>query len=485
VIELGARVRYGTLFKGMLKEEWRLQRSFVGSIGAFFFPLFIFILSLILVIIFPFKEASSSSLVDFIHLMMFLYGLSVGGIALISEQVMARRIGQVNLLLKISQLQTVSFRRVTALFFLKEVFFYQIYSIIPFGAGMVIGGAISGIDLSGTIGVAFTIGMVFTLGMSVSFLASGALVRSRIAGILVIIAAVSCISILALLGPLEPVQFLHPLYLWHTMDPVWIPVSLGEIGLFSILSIFLMKERISRPSRRYKSRIVRIAGTFFGTPKERMLLAKEWLELKRSGTLGPVIAGFMAPLLAVYGMVFLFNEGLGAGIDFNVVFFGALIGFFGVMTYSWLNNVEPNESFNVIPVTVPELIRIKLRLYFLFTTLISTLYIIIVGVIEGDLTLIPFGILVGASTNFYVAYVTARLTGLRTNSMLLDIRTVSIFSVFVVPPLITLVILSFYVGNRGPLTLIVISAVSMLLVGMGYIFKSTIEDRWGSDTFGS
>ena len=73
----------------------------------------------------------------------------------------------------------------------------------------------------------------------------------------------------------------------------------------------------------------------------------------------------------------------------------------------------------------------------------------------------------------------------RTNSMLLDIRTISLFSLFVVPPLITLVILSFYVGDRGPLPLIVISAVSMLLVGMGYIFKSTIDDRWGSDIFGS
>lgn len=485
MIELGARIGYGILFGSMLKEEWRLQRSFVGSVGAFFFPLFIFILSLILVLVFPFERASSSSLVDFLHVTMFLYGLSVGGIALIGEQVMARRIGQVNLLLKISQLQPVSFRRVTALFFLKEVLFYHLYSMVPFGAGLIIGGVLSRIDILGVVGVSLSVGMVFTLGMCVSFLGSGALVRSRVFGSISILVVIAFLAVLSIFGPLEPVQLLHPLYLWHTMDPVWVPVSLLEIVVFSVLSVFITRERISHPSRRYGSRIMKTAARFFGTPRTRMLLAKEWLELRRSGTLGAVVLGFIAPLLAVYGMVFLFNEGLGAGIEFNVIFFGALIGFFGVMTYSWLNNVEPNESFNIIPVSVPELMAIKLKLYFYFTTLISTIYIVLIGVMGGDLMLIPFGVLVGASTNFYVAYVTARLTGLRTNSMLLDIRTLSVFSVFVVPPLIVLVILSFYIEGRGPLPLIVISAVSMLLVGLGYIFKSTIPERWGSDSFGS
>ena len=140
VIELKRVHAYWIIFISMLKEEWRLQRSFVGSFGAFFFPFVIILLSFVLVLIFPFEKANRSSVVDIIHIMMLLFGLGVGGIALIGEQVMTRKIGQVNLLIKISQLQPVPFRKLTLVFFIKEVLFYHLYSVIPFGSGMLIAG---------------------------------------------------------------------------------------------------------------------------------------------------------------------------------------------------------------------------------------------------------------------------------------------------------------------------------------------------------
>ena len=176
MIELPAASAYWKLFISMLKEEWRLQRSFVGSFGAFFFPVVILFFSFVLVLIFPFEEASTSSVVDIIHVMMFSFGIGVGGIALMGEQVMTRKIGQVNLLMKISQLQPIPFKKVMLVFFLKEVFFYHLYSVIPFGAGMLIAGMINGLPLPGLFLVSLTISLVFTLGMSLSFLISGILV---------------------------------------------------------------------------------------------------------------------------------------------------------------------------------------------------------------------------------------------------------------------------------------------------------------------
>jgi hypothetical protein len=274
------------------------------------------------------------------------------------------------------------------------------------------------------------------------------------------------------------------LYFYRNEDPLWILSSILEIILLSAMAVLIMKERISFPSKRYHSRLLPISRWFWGTDRNRVLMAKEWLELRRSGTLAPVVIGFTGPLLAVYGMVLLFTRGLDMEIEFNVVFYGALIGFFGVMTYSWLNNVEPNDTFNVMPLKVNDVVRVKLKLYFIFTFVISSVYIVLVGLIEGDLLLIPLGILVGASTNTYVAFVTARLTGVRTNSMLLDAVTLMKFSVFVIPPLIFLVISSFFLKEGGLIPPAVIACFSVLLFCCGFLFRNGIEKRWGDERFG-
>jgi hypothetical protein len=332
--------------------------------------------------------------------------------------------------------------------------------------------------------VAFTVSLVFTLGMSLSFLISGLLVRSRKAGVLVVLAAVLTVITLNLLGLVDLIQLLHPLFFYRNENPIWIGATFLEIIVLSVMAVFAMKERISLSSRRYSSRLLPVSRKFWGTERNRVLLAKEWLELKRSGTLGPVVIGFVGPLLAVYGMVFLFTRGLEMDIEFNVIFYSALIGFFGVMTYSFLTLVEPNDTFDILPVKVSDLIRIKLKLYFIFTSVISTIYIIVIGLIDGNLLLIPIGIYVGASTNVYVAYVTARLTGLRTNSMLLDAVTLQKFSLFVVPPLILMVITSFFVEEMDYGAPMVLICLSTLLICAAIILKSGIEKRWGRERFG-
>lgn len=484
MVDLGKLSADLFLLRCMLLEEWRLQRSFVGSFGSYFFPLVIFLMSLVLVVVFPFREVESSSVLDFIHIMMFLYGLGVGGIALIGEQVMARRIGQVNFLLRLPQTETISFRRSMAVFYVKEVFFYVLYSILPFGAGIVLGGLIAGLTVTSTLMVSLTVGLVFGLGMSLSFMISGLMTRSRPLGAAAALMIVLAVVTTSLLGLIEPVQLLHPLYFYRMSSPLWLLLSLIEVIVLSVLAVLLMKERISPPARRFKSSLMVISRRYRMEGRKGALMAKEWLELRRSGTIFPIIAGFAGPLLAVYGLVYLLTEGFDARIGFNVVFFSALIGFFGVMTYSWLNNVEPNESFDTMPVTVAELIKVKLTLYFIFTTVISTVYITAVGLIENEAALIPLGVLVGLSTNLFVAFVTARLTGLRTNTMLLDATTLLKFMVIVTPPLVSLVILSFYLGNGDLWAAVAIIVISFILISTGLLIGRSIGPRWSRARFG-
>ncbi|MGA1872049.1 MAG: hypothetical protein ACMUHY_00120, partial [Thermoplasmatota archaeon] len=278
--------------------------------------------------------------------------------------------------------------------------------------------------------------------------------------------------------------YMHPLLFHRTLEPLYLVASLLEISILSLFSILSMKEKVIAPVRRFRTRNLLVPVFFFGDERKRTLIGKECLELWRSGILAPIVIGFIAPLLAVYGLVYLIDQGLGSDLRFNVVFFGSLIGFFGVMTYSWLNNVELNETFDILPITVVEVIRVKLHLYFIFTTVISSVYIVVLGIIGDEVALIPLGLLVGLSTNFYVAYVTARLTGLKTNTMLLDAVTLTKFAILVTPPLILLVILSFSLEQGSWMPVLMMLVVSLSLLVLGIFFRQGIKGRWKRERFG-
>jgi len=471
------------LFMGMIKEEWRLQKSFVGGFGALFFPVLIGFISFFLVLLLPRDVLVEEGTLLVAHLVMLFYGILIGGIALIGERIMTRRLGSVNMLLSISQVQPIHYRRVMGVFYVKEMAFYLLYSNLPLTIGLVSGGLVSGIGPMGTLAVSLTMYLTFLMGMSLSFLTSSVMVIDRFLGVMT---ALLIFLLGAMVWPLEliaPGLFLHPLGFWYDPSPLPLAISLLEILLISSVAIFITREKRRPRTRFYPPSLISVERRFkfFKRP---VLISKEWLELMRSGTLMPVLTGFSGPLLAVYGMMHMLSFGFGADLSFNCVLYGSLVGFFGVMTYSWLNNVEQNQSFDYIPVSVPMVIRSKLVLYFVITSVITTLYVLLISVLGGDLMLFPIALLASHSNNIFTVFVTAYLTGTRTNTMLLDGKTLMKFSMIVTPPLIVMVILSFSLVDGGPLPAVLIGALSLLLIGISLFLGRGLDSKWGKAPFG-
>jgi hypothetical protein len=471
------------LFISMLKEEWRLQKAFVGDFGSAFFPLLIFLMSLVLVLVLPQDDLTGDNALLFFHLFTAFYGMLVGGIALISDMIMKRRMGQVNMLIQLSDHHPMDTRKVLGIFYVKEVFFYILYSIIPLTLGIVSGSLILGYYIPGALMISITLFLSFFLGMSLSFFISSLQVRSSplaLAGIgFLLVPAV-------FVWPLEliPVEMVfHPYGFWKELSLICILLSFFEAILLSSCAVVFSKRRTSSPSRTYDPEFVKLSVSFSRISGASHLLSKEWIELKRSGTLGPVITGFAGPLLAVYGMVYLFRTGLSADLEFNSVFYGSMVGFFGVMTYSWLTNVEQNGSLNIMPVSVPSVIEIKVLLYFLITSVLTTFYMLLVSVLNGDLQFFPLALGVALANNTYTVSVTAWLTGLRANTMLLDGITLVKFTTMIVPPLITLVIITFYIGSGGYGGLVAVFILSVLLVVISVFLIKGIRRRWKENHF--
>jgi len=473
------------LFKTMFKEELRLHKSFVGGMGSAFFPFMIFIFSVVLAITSPvvMKNMSKDTMLLILHVAALMYGLSVGALGAIGEQVMTRRLGQVNMLLQLPQLHPISFRKIMATFYVKDLLFYILYSIIPLVGGIAVAAPVAKVPFTSVGLLGITLFLTFLLGMSLSFVLSALAVRSRAAAAAVGLLIVALVAMVWPVGYLTAGQVLPTLGYWTYRDPLYLLVTLAVAVVLSAMAILFTKERFESKQGTYKSMLLPTEDRFAFAGGLRLLVAKEWVELRRSGALGAVVTGFLGPLFAVYILAWFFRTGMEIPLSFNVVFYGGMVGFLGVMTYSWLTNLETNEFMNVQPVTVDQVIKAKLVLYFLLTSAVSYAYVIVIGFIDGEVGLLPVALLVAASTTIYVAGVTARLTGLWTNTMLFDYRVLGKFFGAIVPPLIFEMVLSFYIGTAPAISTALLVMESLILLSASWFVFKSVTTRWKKEHF--
>ncbi len=468
----------------MFKEELRLHRSFVGSIGSGFFPVMIFFLSVVLAVTFSrFKGVDVPTVLLMLHAGSVLYGLGVGALGRIGEQVMTRRLGRMNVLLALPSLQPISFSRVMAIFFLKDAMFYILYAIVPIVGGIAVGAPFANASLTSVGLLGLTLFLAFMIGMSLSFLASTVSTRSRAVSLAGLLAVLGLVALVWPLKILTAGQILPPLGFWTDKNPWFLLISAILAFLLSAAAVLLTKERFESPIRMYESALLPTESRFSFSGPLKTLVAKEWLELRRSGALGAVVGGFLGPLLAIYMLAWIFRSGIGVPIEFNGIFYGGMVGFLGVMVYSWLTNIETNEFMNVQPVTPDQVIRAKLVLYFLLTAVISCSYVVVIGVLNGQLDLVPLSLLVAAATTVYVAGVTARLTGLWTNTMLFDVRVLAKFGGAIIPPLVLVAIVSFLIRSNPLLAWMSLLTESGVLLAISWFISRGMVVRWKREMF--
>ena len=118
------------------------------------------------------------------------------------------------------------------------------------------------------------------------------------------------------------------------------------------------------------------------------LLAKEMVDVVRSGMVSKMLFAYVAPLLFLSLSTWYINTGLDIPVGFNAVFYAGMVGFFGVLMYNWLTNTDLNDYYETLPVDVPMIIRVKLMAYFLLTSLVSTAFVIGIAMAQGETELL-------------------------------------------------------------------------------------------------
>lgn len=473
------------LLHAMMKEEWRLHQSLVGPMGSALFPATIFLFTSFLALVAPrvLSHMPTATILLMLHVASVLYGLFVGSFGAIGEHVMTRRLGQVSMIMQMPQTYPVSFRRMMAVFYAKDSLFYLLYSYVPLTLGLAVAAPGAGVSLGGVAMLGLTTFLSFMMGMGLSFTLSAVSVRSRPLWLLLNAAVAGVAALVYPLGLLPPEQIILPLAYW-TERSMW------TLGASSVTAVVLASAGVALMKERYESRESRSGFSFldaeslFGfTGGLSTLVAKEWAEVRRAGALAPVIMSFAGHLLAIYGMSWVFEAGVGVSLSFNVVFYSGFVGFMGVMTYSFLTNLEHNEYLNVQPVSVDMVVKAKLVLYFILTAGVSAAYVVGIGLLKGQLSLVPLGLLLAGATSVYVVGVTSYLTGLWTNTMFFDARVILKFCAFVVPPMIVTEIAALMMPMRAGLATPVVVAVSAVLLLASAPLLRRMERRWAAVPF--
>lgn len=411
-----------------------------------------------------------------------LYGMSVGAFAFLGMQIVERRFGRRNFLVAMPSLLPLSFKKTFFGLYVRDVIFYVALLILPLILGLLLSVPITHFSLV-SIGFLFVAVLLsFMVGMSFSFFMSAVYVRfPRIFIGLIFVIVMILVGYglnwydIGILIPTIRLQFTKQLF--------FLIESIVLTALLPFLATLMTKERQEIKVGKFKSVFSEFEKRFEFAKSYKTLLAKEFLDLKRSRTFGKIFFSFVVPLTFLSFSSFIVKFGLNIPVGFNTIFYGAMVGFFGILIYSWLNNVDVSDYLETLPITVPQLIKTRLMVFAILTMWISTIFVVGIGIINGDLGLIWLALLIMFITSMYMVITIAYLTGLRTNTSLFAPDVMLKFWVLALLPDVCITLLSFTLYSDFVFSILGLAIVCSILILASFVLYRGIEEKWGKAEF--
>ena len=461
---------FSATFKVMFIEEFRENLDFAKKRRILLFPLLVALVTMVATIGLQFlvgegAAQGTDSISDSqaftwqemrfaLHLPLLFFSLGMGSFAFLGREKVLARTGTKNYLLASPALQPLTNPTAHFAYYVKDLSYYVMLILTPVISGMAIGILLESFTSVST-PLEFSslprtwVAMVVTLaqGLAFSFIASSLWLLggwfSRLTPVFVIGLGTSIG-----LG-IFPRQYL----LWGlaTQQPdgmlVAIPTIAASIFLAWIASQLVRDDfevKVVSKKEIFIPAYERLS--FLGKGSLRLLVAKEAVDLIRSGSLKKMIVSYSVPLIVLLMMAWLvdFAE---APIPINLLSYAPFLGFFGFNFYSWLTALDSPEHMNGLPLSVPQLIRAKVTVYFLATTWISVIFLCLMAWRLDEWAVLPIGLIVMMANSIYIVCLTAFLMGLAPNKAIFDAKIMTWFWIVTVLPLLTLFLLSFSQGD--------------------------------------
>ena len=455
-------------FTVMFKEEFRKNVEFAKARQMVLFPMLLALVTMVSTVGLQFLVGDSAAqttdtdansftwqeLRFALHLPLLMFSLGMGTFAFMGRDALVRRTATKNHLLASPALQPLPNSMAHFAYFVKDLVFYVLLILSPIIVGMGLG---KGLDtfFSITTPLEYSslpwtwFAMVVTLaqGLAISFLASALWMRGRpftIFGPLVVI----LIGIIIGVGVFDIETVLIGLSIQTSKNLLVGVIGFGLCLLLGYLSSLLIIDDfdVSVVEKGDLFKPIYDKLSFLGRGEIRLIVAKEFVDLFRSGSIKKMVVSYSIPLAVLLGMAWLIDFA-EAPIPINLLSYAPFLGFFGFNFYSWLTILDSPEFMNGLPVRVPQLIRAKVIVYFLITSWISLIFIIMMAWRLDEWASLPTSIIVMFANSIYIVALTAFLMGLRPNKAIFDASIMIWFWVGTVLPLLGLFLLSFTQGD--------------------------------------
>jgi hypothetical protein len=478
----------------MLLEEYRLHVSQTSRRMFMAMPIYVFVLTFFFAGSFP-NLQTGLPLGDMLTLALggiFIYGISVGAFGFLGHTYIERRYGKVNFIIAMPFLLPLSFRSTFFGMYVRDIIFYTVLILGPAFCGLLLASFFAHYALISCLMLFVAMFLSFLFGISLSFAISVLYTRSTLAfGI-----AVTALGVLMAgfgIFHLYPLGYVLPpigLELSSTPfmhDPgvvlLYFAVSVIAVVSFTLFAVLLVKQEYESAKSqfvevfsRYRT-MTKFAGRF------EALLAKEFVDIVRSGLLKKIGFAYVAPLLFLSFTTWYINNGLKIPVGFNSVFYAGMVGFFGVMLYSWLTNIDLADYFETLPVSVPSVIKGKLLAFFILTSVISTIFVVGISLLNNEMRLLWLALPVLYITGAYMVLATAYLTGLSTNSFLFDPNIMLKFTALALIPDFGITILSLSIDTTPLVSAGGIGIVLVFVALFSWYFYRGIERKWAKQAF--
>ncbi len=455
-------------FNVMFKEEFRKNVEFAKARQMVLFPMLLALVTMVSTVGLQFLVGDSAAqttdtdansftwqeLRFALHLPLLMFSLGMGTFAFMGRDALVRRTATKNHLLASPALQPLPNSMAHFAYFVKDLVFYVLLILSPIIVGMGLGkgldtffGITTPLEYSSLPWTWFAMVVTLAQGLAISFLASALWMRGRpftIFGPVVIM----LIGIIVGVGVIKIETILIGLSIQTNKN-----LLLGVIGfslclLLGYLSSLLIIDDfdVSVVEKGDLFRPIYNKLSFLGRGEIRLIVAKEFVDLFRSGSIKKMVVSYSIPLAVLLGMAWLIDFA-EAPIPINLLSYAPFLGFFGFNFYSWLTILDSPEFMNGLPVKVPLLIRAKVIVYFLITSWISLIFIIMMAWRLDEWASLPTSIVVMFANSIYIVALTAFLMGLRPNKAIFDASIMIWFWVGTVLPLLGLFLLSFTQGD--------------------------------------
>ena len=473
------------IIQKMLLEEIRLNTSFASGRGFYSFPILVIISGLLAVLFSKtmIEDMGYREFLETCHISILFYGVFTGFLAFFGNDFLERIFGYLGLIIGLTSTQPISQRKITLLYFVKEIIFYTIFTLLPALIGALIGAYSTGLEILSVAKFGLTLFFSFITGLSFAYLISS---LYRIS--LTISISGSILTIIGYGILLRDLQITLGLewYLNGNWPMLSIAISIPVI-ITSIATVLINEkyEPMVMQKIGYSDRLKEYTKKFDWSKgmSSPIIVAKERIDLQRSKTGTKMFFSFAFPLGILTFMNWFIDRGLPVEIDFNTIFYGVMIGFFGTMLYSWLNTIDSPNFYSTLPVTVSQVIRARLVLFLTITWWIPLVFMATIAYMSEELNLLPIGIIVMIAVGIYIVNYTAWTTGLRTNSALFDAVIFIKFFFVSVPPMIAMTILSLAINHKPSVILIALATICGILAFFSIFFYNKIESKWKTEAF--